>query len=653
MEIYIPTILNLTSDIHIEVDSSKPTYQLPNYNYSINDFASEFNIMYKEVLQCLQYKYDEKLSKFIFKLSNNETQTFISSINLINHYTTLKLNVQDIQNANKHNMVAYPNSVKPFPQVGFSLPNHFIYYLASVFFNNPDNCKAFTNLKQIEEQIMNGLVFDNLKKSLGEQLVEQLDPVTNEYALKYIFEQFVLKKRTIVKNEKVWTPFPFEYDDIIMFDVKIISTIHNNNMDTCNLNEFFKKNINDIAPYIENIESSTTLYNLKPVIWRISLKLGKCQSIVNIPHFQTTRRMNHFLSLNHHFQTKQGEKKEGQQGEKKEGSEKNVNELYKKISQIINTFLHYDDNKKEIIIYKKYNMNELIGNIKTYCDALSLTLCFLKGLHFEDFIFVSCKRELFYHYVKDKIKHLMLLLTITSNICCNNVDKIASMIKVISYILYNLCNTFVLFFTDIEIDELQLKTIITELNDYNGITLYNMTNIIKLFGCLFKNILDEKHDLNIHVCNYSGYPNYIKLHERIESILLNYTVLYKITNFFIFFDYFCSVNIESISLVTSFFNLGNFDFIEVLMRIVNVENKLFTIKMLEYGGVVCNDRMILTSQITNRLIVTKFYNSELINNSHSDNLEETIVDDIHNTEIKKCDNNISKLQVYNTMFNLL
>ena len=213
------------------------------------------------------------------------------------------------------------------------------------------------------------------------------------------------------------------------------------------------------------------------------------------------------------------------------------------------------------------------------------------------------------------------------------------------------------FFTDIEINELKLKTIISELNEnnYTGITLCYLTNIIKLFGCLFKNILYEKHDLNINVCNYSGYPNYIKLHERIESILLNYTVLYKTANFFIFFDYFCSVNIDTISLLTSFFNLGNFDFIEVLMRIVNVENKLFTIKMLEYGGVVCNDTIMLNSQITNILSVTKFYNSELINNSHafSDNLEQTIVDDITDTEIKKCDINIHKLQVYNTILNLL
>ena len=108
-------------------------------------------------------------------------------------------------------------------------------------------------------------------------------------------------------------------------------------------------------------------------------------------------------------------------------------------------------------------------------------------------------------------------------------------------------------------------------------------------------------------------------------------------------------------MLTSFFNLGNFDFIEVLMRIVNVENKLFTIKMLEYGGVVCNDTIMLNSQITNILSVTKFYNSELINNYHafSDNLEQTIVDDITDTEIKKCDINIHKLQVYNTILNLL
>ena len=65
--------------------------------------------------------------------------------------------------------------------------------------------------------------------------------------------------------------------------------------------------------------------------------------------------------------------------------------------------------------------------------------------------------------------------------------------------------------------------------------------------------------------------------------------------------------------------------------------------------------MILTSQITDRLIVTKFYNSELINSTHqlSDNLEETIVNDIHDTEIKKCDSNIAKLQVYSTIINLL
>ena len=104
MEIYIPTILNLTSDINIDSDVTKPSHQLPNYNYSINDFTSDFNIMYKEVLQCLQYKYDEKLSKFIFKLSN-DTQTLISSINLINHYTTLSLNQNDRQNINKHDIV--------------------------------------------------------------------------------------------------------------------------------------------------------------------------------------------------------------------------------------------------------------------------------------------------------------------------------------------------------------------------------------------------------------------------------------------------------------------------------------------------------------------------------------------------------------------
>jgi hypothetical protein len=659
MEIYIPTILNLTSDINIDSDVTKPSHQLPNYNYSINDFTSDFNIMYKEVLQCLQYKYDEKLSKFIFKLSN-DTQTLISSINLINHYTTLSLNQNDRQNINKHDIVAYPNSVRAFTQSKLSLPNHFIYYLSSVFFNDPDNCKAFTNLKQIEEQIINGLVFDNSKKSLGEQLVEQLEPIANDNALKYIFEQLILKKRTVIKNEKIWTCFPFKYDDIIMFDVKIIGTINNNNnnnVEISNLNDFFKKNINDIAPYVENIKNCTIVYNLKPVIWRISLKIGKCQSIINIPHFKTTQNMNKFISNNHKFIFLYKAKKESL-NEKEE----NIDELYKKLSQIINTFLYYDNNKKDIIIYKKYNINELISIIKTYCDVLSLSLRFLKNLNFEDFMFISCKRELFSNYVKDKIKHIMLLLTITSNICCNNVTKIESMIKVISYILYNLCNTFVLFFTDIEINELKLKTMISDMNrwlsNYNGITLHNIINIMNLFGCLFKNILNEKHDLNLDICNYSGYPNYIKLHERIENILLNYTVLYKNMNFYIFFEYFCSVNIDTISLLMSFFNLGNFDLIEVLMRIVNVENKLFTIKMLEYGGIICNDTIILTSQITNCLSVSNFYNimlnSEIVTKAQhiSKQLEYTIMDDIHSTEIKKCDDAINKLQIYNTILKL-
>ena len=602
LHIYVPTVLQLYSDVDINTND----VVLPEYNYSINDFSSEYPILYCDVLKsCLHYKYEN--GKVRFKLVNSNIQSLISSINLVNHFSTLELNKEDLKNSNNHNVIGYPNGIKsPYPSM-LNFPQHYIAYLSSLLFNNPETTEPFINLHQIEKQIIDGIKCDESYFTLGEQLAEQFEPCENDYVLRYIFEQLIEKKREIYNDDDddEWHSFPFNKNDIITFDVKIMGTLHFSNFyadkKLRGLNDFFKNNLDNISPYIINITNSTTQYHLTPIIWRISLKLGENQNIIDIPHFRITEKINDFIDsfqmLTHAHTYAQTH------------APTPLNDaLYKKINDIIHSFIIHDGINKQINIHKTYELFELINNIKQYCCVLLEALDNIKHQS------ISNTDSILDATFLDTCKHLAVIFTISANITCSENNKVLAIIKFISYILYNLCKTLVVVITNHEMTD-DLEIIINRFNQDYGL-LY----IINLIGALFKNILFENFELHIKDDYYKGFPDYIILSRKIDTLLHNMPKFKPIS-----WKYFCERNYDVIKILLDLFVLNHFDFIELLIRMPNVDDKLFIIKMIEYGGIIKKNSIILTHLIDDISLGITNYVNQIINKHYNCNLVKDII----------------------------
>lgn len=582
--IYIPTVLRLTSDVDINMNDDNVV--LPEYNYSINDFSSEYPILSCDVLKsCLHYKYEN--SKVKFTLVNNNIQSLISSINLINHFSTLELNKDDIKNSNNNNIIGYPNGIQsPSPSM-LTFPQHYISYLSSLLFNNPQTTQPFINLYEIEKQIIDGLKCDEHYFTLGEQLSEQFEPCENDYVLRYIFEQLIEKKREINRDGQ-WHSFPFHKNDIITFDVKIIGTVHFYNSPHTILNEFFKSNLHNISPYIIDIEKSTTTYHLIPIIWRISLKLSENENILDIPHFRITQKINDFINSDLHsdslFKITPPSTLSGLSPDK----------LYKKINDIIHLFIIHDGIHKHINIHQTYkDLYQLVDNIKQYCHVLYEVL---DNLNYEGNMNVN---------LHDTFKHLAVIFTISANITCSEHNKVLAMIKFISYILYNLCKCIT---NDNLTDNLEI--LINRFNeDYSS--LYT----IHLIGALFKNILVENFELQIKDTYHKNFPNYITLSRKIDALLSEKKS-------------FCHLNREVINIILDLFVVTHFDFIELLIRIPKIDDKLFIIKMIEYGGIIQKNSIVLTNLIDDSLGITSYVNKTLHLDYNCTLVEKSMIDDL-------------------------
>ena len=619
LHIYVPTVLQLYSDVDINTND----VVLPEYNYSINDFSSEYPILYCDVLKsCLHYKYEN--GKVKFKLVNSNVQSLISSINIINHFSTLELNKEDLKNSNNHNVIGYPNGIKsPYPSM-MNFPQHYIAYLSSLLFNNPETTEPFVNLHQIEKQIIDGIKCGETYFTLGEQLAEQFEPCENDYVLRYIFEQLIEKKREIYNDdcdEDEWHSFPFKKNDIITFDVKIIGTLHfsnfyaDKNLKCLGLNDFFKSNLDNISPYIIDITNSTTHYYLTPIIWRISLKLGENQNIIDIPHFRITEKINDFIDS---FQmlTHASTHAHASTHTSIHALTPLNDTLYKKINDIIHLFIIHDGINKQINIHKTYELFELINNIKQYCCVLLELLDNIKHQPISNMDSVLDTNFL------DTCKHLAVIFTISANITCSENHKVLAIIKFISYILYNLCKTLLLVITNHEMTD-DLEIIINKFNqDYNS--LY----IINLMGVLFKNILFENFELHIKDDYYKGFPDYIILSRKVDILLCDIPEFKPMS-----WKYFCEHNYDVIKILLDLFMLKHFDLIELLIRMPCVDDKLFIIKMIEYGGIIKKDSIILTHLIddislgiTNYVnqIINKHYNCKLVKDVIVTDLKELI-----------------------------
>ena len=290
--------------------------------------------------------------------------------------------------------------------------------------------------------------------------------------------------------------------------------------------------------------------------------------------------------------------------------------LYKKINDIIHLFIIHDGINKQINVHKTYELFELINNIKQYCCVLLEALDNIKHQSISNMDSVLDTAFL------DTCKHLAVIFTISANITCSENHKVLAIIKFISYILYNLCKTLVLVITNHEmIDDLEI--IINRFNQD-----YCLLYIINLIGALFKNILFENFELHIKDDYYKGFPDYIILSRKIDTLLHNIPKIKPIS-----WKYFCERNYDVIKILLDLFVLNHFDLIELLIRIPSINDKLFIIKMIEYGGIIKKNSIILTHLIddislgiTNYVnqIINKHYNCKLVKDIIVTDLKEII-----------------------------
>jgi hypothetical protein len=157
---------------------------------------------------------------------------------------------------------------------------------------------------------------------------------------------------------------------------------------------------------------------------------------------------------------------------------------------------------------------------------------------------------------------------------------------------------------------------------------YNSLYIINLMGVLFKNILFENFELHIKDDYYKGFPDYIILSRKVDILLCDIPEFKPMS-----WKYFCEHNYDVIKILLDLFMLKHFDLIELLIRMPCVDDKLFIIKMIEYGGIIKKDSIILTHLIddislgiTNYVnqIINKHYNCKLVKDVIVTDLKELI-----------------------------
>jgi hypothetical protein len=240
----------------------------------------------------------------------------IDSCNVENRFMLTHNKVDIIGDRDISGNIKYPNATVS-PKI-FSLTEHWVSYLASVFFKNPETRAPIANILSIKNQIKNGL----LNKTIGQQFIEQINPLNNPYTLRSIYEQMIAKdpiRFTNIDDSVTANEFedsngismPFRENDTITFNLNMFGTIktensvYNNTYAVSNI-----KNIKDIfasLPWCQDYyetSSSENILTIIPKTFKIQCVVGPLLLALNdMPYIDSNKILNFDENSNDYIYT--------------------------------------------------------------------------------------------------------------------------------------------------------------------------------------------------------------------------------------------------------------------------------------------------------------------------------------------------------------
>jgi len=311
--IEIPITLQLETDVETYAEimhSDDYDFLLEEQKVLDSYNTNKVTIITKDILSAsLRYLQDYDETIFLLSNSQDTLASLTKSIDNCNVEDRFMLTENKLLNSAHltDNTITYPNAVAA-PKI-FSLTEHFISFLASAFFKNPENRGPFSNILNIKEQMKNGI--DN--NTIGQQFLSQVDPEKNPLVLRSIFEQMLAQDPerftsiddTIIdpydRNGELTDgiPIPFKENDKITFNLKVLGNIKTQNSVYNNLYAVPNiKNIKDVFasfPWAQNYyqtSNSDNILRIIPKTFKVQCTVGAALATLNdMPYVDSNKTL--------------------------------------------------------------------------------------------------------------------------------------------------------------------------------------------------------------------------------------------------------------------------------------------------------------------------------------------------------------------------
>lgn len=321
VDIIIPIVL----DLHADAEIYGERFQDVSFNFIIEELCdmvkNDHIISCDHLKSAFRYVTVNDRHKFYLSNSSDTREALINTINkntTINKHTlTFSCYDDPVSIGDASENWFYPNTIVDSsntlisPPIG-SIPDHFVSFLSSVFFRNPNNRVPFSNIPNMKNQMIKGLkLSENNYVTIGEQFATAISPNGDESPiLRAIYEQLLAQDPSRFANhsnnltnsefiDSLGFGMPFREGDKISFHVSITGTMKTETSSYTGGNFVSLISVISKLPWVSSGRfidiKDENLIEIRPHTWKVVNCIGPSLSIMNSQHLQAGKLLNSYL----------------------------------------------------------------------------------------------------------------------------------------------------------------------------------------------------------------------------------------------------------------------------------------------------------------------------------------------------------------------